>query len=148
MLKAFFKKIGVGYFKKCGASEDKPLIYPPEIQAIFDKQRRETEKWDKMAAELNQFYPLYEKGRELERLGELEEAIKIYYDILERYFPRGIVYYERPAIILEKMKRYPEAIAICEMAISRIDNIYFHADPEEFQHRIDRMKRKMKIKGQ
>lgn len=127
-------------------SKDKEtIVYPPEIQAIFDKSNKESKMWEQIAAEQKQYYLLYEKAREFERMGLLDKALEIYIDIINNYSPIGTVYYERPAIILEKLKRYSEVIVICEKAISKIDNKYFHANPLEFQRRIDRVKKKLQL---
>lgn len=62
-------------------------------------------------------YSLYEQAQLLEKNSEVEKALEIYLSILENYEPIGISYYERPAIILEKLKRYKEALGVCDLAL-------------------------------
>lgn len=89
-----------------------------------------------------EYSSMYEKARELERQSKPDEALDLYLDILAYYNPKGTAYYERPCIILEKQKRYEEAIIICKHAIEAIDNKLFNADVGEFQHRLNRLTRK------
>lgn len=110
---------------------------------MFSFDNPEYDKWKKIELEHNIYYPFYEKARNLERAGFINEALDIYLNILKEFSPIETAYYERPAILLEKLKRYSEAIVICERAITKIDNIYFHANPDEFQHRINRLKKKL-----
>lgn len=94
----------------------------------------------------NKYFKLYEKAKDLEKKKDVEGALAIYFEILDKYIPEGSVYYERPCIVLEKLKRYDEAIAICNLAITRIDNQIFNFPKEEFEKRLDRLIRK-KSKG-
>lgn len=94
-----------------------------------------------------EYYARYEQAREIERQGDLERALTIYLDIIKYCSPEGTVYYERPAIILEKLGKYKEAIRVCERAIKKINNVTFHADPQEFQKRIDRLNKKIRKGG-
>lgn len=65
-----------------------------------------------------EYYSLYEKARDLEKLNKVDEALNIYLSILNNYEPCGISYYERPAIILEKQKEYTHALEICNLALN------------------------------
>lgn len=65
-----------------------------------------------------EYYSLYEKARDLEKLNKVDEALNIYLSILNNYEPCGIVYYERPAIILEKQKKYTRALEVCNLALN------------------------------
>ena len=85
----------------------------------------------------------FKQARNLEKLKKEDEALKIYLDILNKYEPEGTAYYERPAIILEKQKRYKEAIKLCNMAIKAINNKKFNADVNEFEHRLNRLNNKI-----
>lgn len=69
-------------------------------------------------------------------------AYKTYFKILSQYNPKGTAYYERPCIILEKQKRYDEAINICQRVIKAIKNNEFNASIEEFEHRLNRLIKK------
>ncbi len=92
--------------------------------------------------ELGEYYPMYEEARSLERQGKLMDALSIYLRILSEYTPRGTVYYERPAILLERMGQFDRAIAICNRAIKVIRAGLFHADAEAFEKRKMRLQQK------
>lgn len=98
--------------------------------------------WEGIKRDHQKYYKIYDKARNPERTGGVDEALQLYYEILRDYSSTGIVYYERPATILEK-KRYSEVNIICERAIRKLDNKYFHADPMEFQLRIERVEKKL-----
>jgi hypothetical protein len=63
--------------------------------------------------------------------------------ILSKYIPHGMVYYERPTIILERMAKYNKAVAICNVAIFALENRLFNADIELFRKRKARLEKKM-----
>lgn len=86
-------------------------------------------------------YNKYNKARELERSGNTDKALKIYLSLIE-YRPPGTDYYTRPCIILEKQKKYKEAIEICDIAIEEINNNNFNANVSEFTKRLERLKKK------
>lgn len=90
----------------------------------------------------DKYFKMYENARKLERSGNVYDALDIYFEILKKYNPIGTVYYERPAIILEKLKRFNEAKQICDRAIKAIENGNFRADSEEFEKRKERLLRK------
>lgn len=98
----------------------------PEIEEWYQKEghklgqgkpfaERKPEKWE---ADFDKYYPMYEKARELEKNGNMEDALNVYLSILDNYAPVGINYYERPAILLEKQGRYEEALNVCDMALN------------------------------
>lgn len=91
-----------------------------------------------------EYYSLFTTARNLEKQKLYEEAVNIYLDILKNYNPVGLgpAYYERPCILLEKLKRYDEAIEICNLAISRIDKYNFHFPKDDFEKRLDRLIKK------
>ncbi|MDK2920060.1 MAG: hypothetical protein PWQ37_2793 [Candidatus Petromonas sp.] len=91
---------------------------------------------------------MYKKARNLEKENRTDEALKIYLEILKKYSPIGTAYYERPAIILEKKKKYKEALEVCESAIQAINSNRFNADPIKFEKRIERLNRKINISSQ
>lgn len=90
---------------------------------------------------LKEYYHIYKKARQLEKTNP-DKALNLYLEILSKYEPRGTLYYERPCIILEKQKRYDEAIGICRKAIGLIEGDIFNADAETFKHRMERLIRK------
>lgn len=93
-------------------------------------------------ASFDRYYKKLEKARELEKGGYQRMALEIYLNILETSVPLGTLYYERPCIILEREKRYQEAIKICNMAINRIERKMFNADVEDFEKRKARLVKK------
>ena len=88
-----------------------------------------------------QYSAMYLKAKQLEKTDQ-NKALDIYFKILSNFQPEGTVYYERPCILLEKQKRYEEAIEICERAIKVIKVGLFNASLEEFEHRLNRLIRK------
>lgn len=51
-------------------------------------------------------------AKTLEKAGEIEKALSIYMDVINNYSPEGSLYYERPAIMLEKIGDYKRALSI------------------------------------
>jgi len=92
------------------------------------------------------YYPIYEKAQTLEKQGKPEEALFLYLKILKEYIPYGTAYYERPAIILERIGQFKEAIAICDRAIKIMNTILFRGDPESFKKRKIRLEKKISKK--
>lgn len=87
-----------------------------------------------------EMHRLIEKAKIYERSGRDEEALKAYLEIHERFFPNTSDLYDRPAILLEKKKRFDEAIVICEKAIKLINEGKITGVKDNFQRRIDRIK--------
>lgn len=58
---------------------------------------------------------LFVKGQQLESSGEISRALDFYLLTVFNCCPVGALYYERPAIILEKQKRYILALTICDL---------------------------------
>ena len=88
---------------------------------------------------------MYERARDLERRKKVAEALDVYSDILRRFRPTGLSYYERPAILLEKQGRLEDALRVCDAALSN-DRFYeptLHAAQREFGHRRERLLRKL-----
>lgn len=88
-------------------------------------------------------YKLQEKAKRMERFGKDTEALDIYMEIHEKFFPNTSDLYERPAVILEKKQRFEEALALCEKAIERIENNKVSGTVDSFQKRIDHLKERM-----
>jgi len=93
----------------------------------------------------DEYYPLYQKARELEKSGQYEEAINIYVTILDKYAPAATDYYERPAILLERIGRFAEAAAICKRLLARHrEHGEFGAETaQDFTKRLNRLNRKL-----
>lgn len=90
----------------------------------------------------NKVFNKYQKARELEKSGKLDNALEIYLKILENC-PPGTDYYIRPCIILERKHQYTQAIEICDLAIKNIRIGRFNADENEFLHRKNRLLKKI-----
>lgn len=72
-----------------------------------------------------------------------DEALKIYEHILSNYVPTGTLYYERPAILYERDKRYDDALRVCNMALENLRKVNHHTyenSKEDFEKRINRLK--------
>ncbi|MBC5745620.1 hypothetical protein FMM74_019135 [Lachnospiraceae bacterium MD308] len=90
----------------------------------------------------NKVFNRYQKARELEKSGKLDNALEIYLKILKNC-PPGTDYYVRPCIILEKKHQYTQAVELCDLAIKNIRIGRFNADENEFLHRKNRLLRKI-----
>lgn len=87
-----------------------------------------------------EMHKLIERAKVLERAGREDDALKTYLEIHEKFFPNTSDLFERPAILLEKRKRFDEAIAMCEKAIKLINDGKVTGVKENFSRRIDRIK--------
>lgn len=105
---------------------------------------RKPEQWE---LDHDQCFPMFKRARLLEKEGKADEALEIYMRILRNYTPRGTLYYERPAIILERAGEYDDAILICDRAIMAISEGLFSADTEPFERRRARLAKKRIRKG-
>ncbi|MBN2898522.1 MAG: hypothetical protein JXO44_07090 [Clostridia bacterium] len=93
--------------------------------------------------EMNQMLQLNEKAKKMDRLGNEDAALEIYLEILEHYQPHLYMNFERPAIILEKKRRFQEALEICQKALELIENERISGDAEKCQSRIDKLLEKV-----
>lgn|GEM_PF-2488279 len=114
-------------------------VYQPGPINIRRASRQRLSPPAKWEVEHDFYYPRYLVAREIERYGMWAEALDIYYLILRVFEPYGTAYYERPAILLERMGRYDEAIGICDRAIKVIEAELFRADAEPFRKRKARL---------
>jgi len=105
---------------------------------------RKPEQWE---LDHYQYFPTPKRARLLEKEGKADEALEIYMRILRNYTPRGTLYYERPAIILERAGKHDDAILICDRAIAAISEGLFNADTEPFERRRARLAKKEIRKG-
>lgn len=103
---------------------------------------RSLQQWEK---EAKIYIPLIKKAMALEKAGHKDEALKLYMQIINEYDARGTAYYERPAIILEKAKKYEEAIAVCMKALA---NPYLVKSRDEFQRRLELLTKKLQKQQQ
>lgn len=87
-----------------------------------------------------EMHKLIERAKVLERAGREEDALKTYLEIHEKFFPNTSDLFERPAILLEKRKRFKEAIAMCEKAIKLINEGKVTGVSDNFTRRIERIK--------
>lgn len=89
------------------------------------------------------YYLIFEKGRELEKRNEIARALDYYLLVVLNCCPTGTLYYERPAILLEKQKRYILALMMCDLC----DRAYYMAHRSmvvDIEHRRRRLERKIK----
>jgi tetratricopeptide (TPR) repeat protein len=105
---------------------------------------RKPEQWE---LDHDQYFPMFKRARLLEKEGKADEALEIYMRVLRNYTPRGTLYYERPAIILERAGEYDDAILICDRAIMAISEGVFSGDTEPFERRRARLAKKRIRKG-
>lgn len=95
----------------------------------------------------NEYYSKFLKAKDLEKAGEIEKALSLYMDVINNYNPEGSSYYERPAIILEKIRDYKRALSISMMGkqnlITRSINEN-NIDISYFDNRIARLESKIK----
>ena len=113
--------------------------------SICNKLREKKEK--RTDKNFYRIFNPYQKARELERKGKIDDALKIYLKLLIEC-PPGTEYYTRPCIILEKKHEYLQAIEICDLAIKSIREERYQADESEFTHRKNRLLSKLeKQKG-
>ncbi len=93
-----------------------------------------------------EYYALYKIAAEKEKNNDVDGALELYLDILKRYAPVGIIYYERPAIILEKRKEYERALEICNLALNnpqRFNKPTWKSIKEKFTKRKTRLLNKI-----
>lgn len=95
----------------------------------------------------NEYYSKFLKAKDLEKAGEIEKALSLYMDVINNYNPEGSSYYERPAIMLEKIRDYKRALSISMMGkqnlITRSINEN-NIDISYFDNRIARLESKIK----
>lgn len=89
-------------------------------------------------------FKLLKTAKKLEQMGSTQRALEIYLEIHEKYDPNTSDAYERPAILLERYKRYEEALQLCEEAIDEINNDRMSGTIDKFERRIESIHNKMK----
>lgn len=93
--------------------------------------------------QLAEMFKLVEKAKTMERIGNENKALEVYLEVLKDYTPNMSDAYERPAVILERKKRYDEALKICETAIELINDNKLGGTVGKFEKRIEKLKSKM-----
>jgi tetratricopeptide (TPR) repeat protein len=88
-------------------------------------------------------FKLLKRAKKLEEMGNNERALDLYLELHEKYDPNTSDAYERPAIILERMKRYEEALAFCQDAIEQIEEEKISGTKDKFLKRIDHINAKL-----
>lgn len=110
------------------------------VHRAESRRRDEEEKrrFDKSIA-------LYNRALKAEKAGRYNQALKLYLENIDLYSPRGLSHWKRPAILLEKLKRYDEAIEICNQALELDVDVSStrKAFAEEFSKRKARLERKL-----
>ncbi len=96
----------------------------------------------------NDVYGLYLKAYQYEKNGDYETALDFYYWLLYTYSPGGTSYFERPAIILEKLKRYEEAAIITQIHIKLARHPDAHLDSAAATKRLRRIESKLRATHQ
>lgn len=61
------------------------------------------------------YWPIFEKGQAFEKVGDIDRAMDYYLLVVFNCCPTGTLYYERPAILLERQKRYILALIVCDL---------------------------------
>ncbi|MCK8058927.1 MULTISPECIES: hypothetical protein [unclassified Fusibacter] len=68
----------------------------------------------------DEFYMKQTQAKNKEKMGRSSEALKLYLDIIENYFPDTDYSFEHAVLLLEKANRLDEAKSICTTALERI----------------------------
>lgn len=114
----------------------------------WENKLKEYEAQEKLKQNtFNEYYSKFLKAKDLEKAGEIEKALSLYMDVINNYNPEGSSYYERPAIMLEKIRDYKRALSISMMGkqnlITRSINEN-NIDISYFDNRIARLESKIK----
>lgn len=95
-----------------------------------------------MSERTNELYILTQKAQKMEMINE-EVALKIYIDIFENYTPKISKTYESAIRLLEKRRRFSEALKICDQAIDLINKDEVSGIVEKFEATKVRLEKKM-----
>lgn len=120
---------------------------PRAVRKIFKDLEKSEKQTSKMMAERNDSVKLFHKAHKLEKEGKLDRALSIYMKNLKLYGPKfhNSNHYKRPAIVLEKLGRYDEALNLCSEALGlSIEHSKTKADfDKEFKPRRNRLMKKI-----
>lgn len=89
-------------------------------------------------------FKLLKRAKKLEEMGSIDRALELYMQLHDQYNPNTSDAYERPAIILERKKKYEEALSLCHKAIEQINNDKMSGTVDKFEKRIDHIEEKLK----
>lgn len=89
-------------------------------------------------------FKLLKTAKKLEQMGNTDRALELYLELHEKYDPNTSDAYERPAILLERKKRYIEALKLCDDAIEEISNDRVSGTVDKFERRKESILEKMK----
>lgn len=89
-------------------------------------------------------FKLLQRAKKMETMGQSNRALDLYLELHDQYTPNMCDAYERPAIILERLKRYDEAIKLCEAAIEGIQNDTLSGTIDKFEKRLESIAEKTK----
>jgi tetratricopeptide (TPR) repeat protein len=90
-------------------------------------------------------FKLLKRAKKLEEMGSNDRALDLYLELHDKYDPNTSDAYERPAILLERAKRYEEALSLCQKAIEDISNDKMTGTVEKFEKRIQSIEKKMTV---
>lgn len=91
---------------------------------------------------LSEQFNLLQKAKRLEKIGNSSEALRVYLELHKDHTPNTFDSFERPIILLEKFKRYEEAVTMCEKAITLVNDGKISGTVERFEHRLERIHEK------
>ncbi len=91
---------------------------------------------------LSEQFKLLQKAKRFESMGNADKALEFYLELHHNCTPNTSDAYERPCIILEKNKRYDEAIDLCNKAIKAIEADKMSGTKEKFLDRIENINSK------
>lgn len=97
-----------------------------------------------MSDQFAEQYKILQRAKKLEQMGSYDKALELYLDIHENYSPNTSDAFERPAILLERAKRYDEALVICNNAIKLIEDDKISGTKDKFIRRIEAIEAKLK----
>lgn len=94
---------------------------------------------------LSIMYNLTEKAKAMEKIGNDDKALELYLELINDHHPHVSHVFERASVILEKKRRYDEAIEICNRAIDLIKQEKISGNVATFQSRINRIDEKNSV---
>lgn len=99
-----------------------------------------------MSEQFAEQYKLLLRAKKLEQMGSDDRALELYLQIHSDYTPNTSDSFERPVVILEKKRRYQEALELCYKAIQLIEDDKISGTKDKFQRRINIIESKLQEK--